>query len=656
MKIKSVGESLPICRPKLGLSDLSCIRTNLGTLIEKDPVYLILRQCRISPAVRSLVEMLGYAGPTFWKYQEGTWAEPPPAHLRYSSVEDKHLFGGLASVFGQSFKENLSRKGPQNGRKENGVYHTRVTGDAFLADGYLNGTLSALSDYDALGISVPRFSEADITAVDWTSNSTDSGIFTTAAGGFTEEIDLLVALDVLERELGANSHVFTGQISGTWSRVTSSNFEYHIQRMALFSQVVIFWKVQYQQWYAGGPSSSNWVGFTTNHSLIIDLEPNCDGITFFPRVENEYPVVADAALSWAVDCDPVVWGSTGKNHAGWQSWRTQLNALPAIVEPLLVSISSLANETLVSPTVVLSSFETRLNTVQAYVDKNRLDLWAGSFYACSNALDTFFTVIKTNHVETISELQSLGDTIPGQSLIRLERSLHGGGVRDASNPHLYNVDRAIRQLDSGKAIADVLSSEYLRYIWGTGPTLAAGLEFITKFDELRRRANLAGDLGTHTLYGSFTLDLDDGFIPHLTGVRVKFSSKMRVRFPTSSLFGLMVSAEQAGGLGRLSNAYKAAAFTFALDWFTSIGTRMRDVEQRLVMLALPISICVHSMKITGSFDTVSGLVPDKSLTYQRYERQISKIAPALRSTKIDFREPPGAPFLSSGALAFQLLK
>jgi hypothetical protein len=586
-----------------------------------DPVYqFLIQSCRTS-APLPLLPQLGYVG--YDSNDELPVFEPAPSNFAYSVSRDKELFLGILSRF--------QRPAPPPNGDEKDVDHARLAGTVYPGDGLFNLPID-YTDLTICGIEHQRYQFSACQSVNY------DGGFNRESDGIIYAGEIAQGIAVLNDYLGAGGYSYTLHSGSSYRRNTVNSFEYSIVDNVLTCS----WSVTHKQWFSNQAISSNkWIAMDLQYIWSIELDEQPD-LAFFPQTIRSYDVVQpfdNQRLSITALSNPYWGNSSYPATSSWHTWRSQIGtgleyfaSSENHIQSVVGSIGTPGNRYF----HYLNVFDECNN----FVNDQRRELWAGCFYSTINAVETFLNVIKTNHIETLSELNAISDIIPAQSFLNMERLLK-------REPNI------LRRVDSGVGLANAFSSEYLRYVFGTAPTIAAGVEFLSKFDQLSARIRIAGDLGTHTLYGKHYLDLDS-FGP-FSEFTLTCRSKARVKFPTSTLLGCVIGTQMAGLSPRPSNLYETVPFSFVLDWFTNTGQRIADIESRFFLLTLGLHSITHSLTIEGKISTH----PTDSFTdhpkYRYYGRRVSRYSPSLKSTKIDFRAPPGPPLLTASALFAQVV-
>jgi hypothetical protein len=285
---------------------------------------------------------------------------------------------------------------------------------------------------------------------------------------------------------------------------------------------------------------------------------------------------------------------------------------------------------------------------RAHIENIRHELRKATFYSVQDALWKHLEVISTNHVETMSELRSVAGLIKPVDVAKLVRF-----VRDA---------RRFRLLSAGRSLADLATSFHLWQSFAAGPTGSAVEELVEKFDDIRTQLRASSSLGRVTLYGKFTFNLPNEYHKDVGRV-VVYRSKVDVEFPDAAWFVFALYGKAVGLAPFPSSLWDCVPFSFVLDWFTNIGTRMEDIDSRIFFTAVQLNHIVNSMTIYHDLADaeLQGYTINPSLHSppqgKYYERFITQIFPPLRSSStFDFRPPQGIPSVkTAGALAWQVL-
>lgn len=301
----------------------------------------------------------------------------------------------------------------------------------------------------------------------------------------------------------------------------------------------------------------------------------------------------------------------------------------------------------------LLSFDTPQRDPSAYakrISKNLDSFWpdirATSFYSSSEALHSNIDVLKSNNIENATQLSGILDLLPDLSA--------AGSIfakvakRDPS---------AI--LDS----IDFLANAVLAFRFGQKPTTDDAME-IARTDIKKELKDLLQS-STSTIYGSFhySFTLDDMTVLRLPGtMKLETRSKIRIHTDITSLLAGYLTANGMGMMPTLSRLWAVVPFSFVVDWFTGMSSKLQSVDDQLLWMALDTNWCLHSYKLSyypplSDLDKYSLVTdPDDPFCLTIYKREFSRLMPRLTSAQFDYQAPKHGPDpVTVGALVWQFL-
>lgn len=172
------------------------------------------------------------------------------------------------------------------------------------------------------------------------------------------------------------------------------------------------------------------------------------------------------------------------------------------------------------------------------------------------------------------------------------------------------------------------------------------------------RKDLNGAIGKlQVVRGSFDYTFDREYASYVGegSLTLKTRSKI-VLNGLSPLPELLIGAGSVGFKPTLANLWDLVPFSFVADWFFNLSDRYADIDSAVLLHLVGPSYYVHSYKVvyTPSLDelTWAGLGIQSQIRAARFIRDVSRITPVPRETKIDFRAPPSLQkrLVSIGAL------
>lgn len=308
---------------------------------------------------------------------------------------------------------------------------------------------------------------------------------------------------------------------------------------------------------------------------------------------------------------------------------------------------------------------------QHFDDNVRADmdhLVPATFYSYLNAVEEFMSVVETNHIETISELNEMGAMLPS-----IKPLVHAAKVLDGSNPAFRWSTRRLKRAvpTTFAALLKFGTTAVLAKQFGMDPTANSIVEFADRYDNVVSRLRDESVFGGIALRGKFVYDLPReyaGFGRTVLTVR----TKSFMQFSNTTLMTLILGTAALGIQPKLANFYEAIRLSFVLDWFTNLGTRINDAESQQYMFMMNHIMSVHSIAVESELDykflELNNLSRDGPILggnaditanlprHRYYYRYCSVLPPALATSRHDFRGSAGPPStLTAGSLAYQFL-
>jgi hypothetical protein len=276
------------------------------------------------------------------------------------------------------------------------------------------------------------------------------------------------------------------------------------------------------------------------------------------------------------------------------------------------------------------------------------ELYPSVFYSSKDAIDTHLARLETNNLENLSALSEVSDLIePVKGFISLVKEIRQGDV-----------------LGTLLAALDLLTSAKLVYEYGISPTRADAEEIATKALPIFNRVRSFNYFQDQTLYGKFSYDIPNDFIPGFPECHLTARSKIVGHLDPNSYLAALLPVRSFGLLPSLSAMWDLVPWSFAVDWFANIGDRLSDVDTSAEMLAFNIKYSTHTIMVEHGFEEQilrdNGVYPlsssdDIKLTY--YVRSVMQRIPSLTYSKLDFREANGVPdWLTAFSLVFKLFR
>jgi len=209
-----------------------------------------------------------------------------------------------------------------------------------------------------------------------------------------------------------------------------------------------------------------------------------------------------------------------------------------------------------------------------------------------------------------------------------------------------------------REIADLISQTELQRSFQWRPSLDVLKEYLP---QLWKTIQFLGQTSENSLgYGKFRFELPSGSFGR-TESRLVVRTKLVVDTSHRGLLSSLLKYDALGTIPKASNLWDLIPFSFAVNWFTGIGTSIRRAEYMVALLTLP-AYYVHTYTITSplteeelhSYGFSSSTTSPAHL--RLYYRDLSLYAPPVRDSRYGFGIPTQLPPLGTVAsLLWQLI-
>lgn len=284
----------------------------------------------------------------------------------------------------------------------------------------------------------------------------------------------------------------------------------------------------------------------------------------------------------------------------------------------------------------LSNFESAKQSARTFhlVKTDLEELTPATYYSSSNALEEYLTRIESNLLEFLADAGDLLALLPDLGVL-----LHA--MRDVRRLRPEGILR----------LGDFIAESYLKYQFGTRPTLETIADLNEHGPQLQKGLNSILDAGGRTIYGKFDYDLHQGPWA-LRNAHLTTRSKIRLRMTDESFLRTLIALKAGGLAPTLSNMWETLPFSFAVDWFTNLSERYRAIDNQVLFMAFDVAWCVHSLTVYRE-TLAEDLAPynfEKLGTFgeSTYMRHVSYAMPSLRPSKYDFLEVAPSPSVGVG--------
>lgn len=264
-----------------------------------------------------------------------------------------------------------------------------------------------------------------------------------------------------------------------------------------------------------------------------------------------------------------------------------------------------------------------------------------------SASDAFASVatIDSNNIENIVELRGIAESLPD---LRAALAL----VSDVLKRDL--------SLSTISQVLDILSSEYLRWSFGTKPTV----DFLTKGLEDLRAVDMSTINEPNVVgRGKFVYAFPEGTFGRSSS-KLTAKTKVVYKAPKGFMREFLFGSQLYGVTPLPSNFWDLYPLSFVVDWYTGLGKRISDIEMAVYATVYDVGYYVHTLKVDSPLEdsellafglTKSSLQGSTVPSYRLFNRYVSRYIPPYRDGRYDFRMPGnGPPWGLAAALFYQL--
>jgi hypothetical protein len=263
-----------------------------------------------------------------------------------------------------------------------------------------------------------------------------------------------------------------------------------------------------------------------------------------------------------------------------------------------------------------------------YWERQFSDIRPSAFYSTANAMESHLLSLKNNYLESLTERGELVHLAPDLPLlIRALVLWRKDPVASATAFGDFVSDFVLRHGFSWRPNADAVAE-----LTRVGPNLADSLE---RFSNSR----------TITVAGKFHFDFP--WHPYWGGdMHLEVRSTARIEYADSTFARTILKLDSVGLLPDLHRVWEVLPYSFAVDWVTSVGRRLHDIDSQVKLFSLmQLHWVEHTYRITTPVPphiSATGIdFTDGDLELVYFRRELSRRIPPLRDSKYDFREPAG---------------
>lgn len=282
-------------------------------------------------------------------------------------------------------------------------------------------------------------------------------------------------------------------------------------------------------------------------------------------------------------------------------------------------------------------------TFHGEVGKRQGDIRASAFQSTFSAYESMTSSLGQNLIEQVAGLGGVASYLP-----RLKDAL--------------DILRTVAKKDlpgTVKGIVDLATEMRLRYSFQYAPDLDFVITTLPLIDGAIQRL-LVGGKEVVVGRGIFEWDFPNGEFYRPTS-RLKTCTKIVGVRDNSSAAAKILGLDALGVLPSPGRLWDLVPFSFVIDWFSSIGDRIRDIEGSVLLTLTPPSYLVHSFLVRTDISdeelSAAGLsrVGSGTVEWRSYRREVSTSLPVPYQGRYDFRLPANPPsWMTAGSLAWQI--
>jgi hypothetical protein len=268
-----------------------------------------------------------------------------------------------------------------------------------------------------------------------------------------------------------------------------------------------------------------------------------------------------------------------------------------------------------------------------------------TFFSSQDAIEEHFAFFESNHVEAIAELS---EVLAPVDTVKLIRALPSKAVNGKTVVAL--------------ALVNILADATLTYNLGIAPTISDAKDIAGNAETFRSRVTSGAVFKANTLHGKYSCEVPAELIGGLEGAYVVVRSTVRMKPMVDSLLPSVLPLKALGLLPSLSSLWDLFPGSFILDWWTDTGTALDIVDNTVIMLAMEVDYCVHSIKVMYPLpDSVyreigmQNLNAEENPGYSMYLRYVARTMPMFGPTNYPIIAPGVSSYSTAGALAYKIL-
>lgn len=580
-----------------------------------------------------------------------------PEVRAYSSSADYQKYGGSLHGLGLFYRVLAGKNGfPFNPKNEHGVVHYTYSGLAAPSHG---GELAWPNPYapvrliDPLGFEVtdgslyltPRacfngtpisvFPETSFGGTDFFINYSQEAAGVNDPCGFHPGHDVDDMLSLFSAECGSPiGHVWTGFVSGVNALVRVADFR--------FSRTLLGFDVEYYL-------ELNVIGYriVTDHihiSVMSDLSYRPPDHFLVSDVIESVDVECATRLTY-VDTLLSSSGSYPDFDLEGRSFGTPNTQMVEIV-PTVFFWTKPARDGVALGYALAANYIRRdgiLSSFRVEVEKYAADIRCSAYQASADAEQDLVGSLRIDNLQTIIKIGDIGRALPRVA------PLIEAVITATSHP-----------LASIREILKFISSSHLQLSFTYRSEYALLRETLPKMvsvlSELNARSNYPGvgrgEFRYHFPKGEFGRESTE----LVSRCRLVTDSDSQ-RILTQLFFG-----DSLGLLPTPAVLWDLTPFSFVVNWFTGIGTRIVDLQSNLVLHLLGLQVVTNSFRLESPLTSVELerykieiRDPSRPPALVAYVREVSSYVPLPRDGRYDFRMPTSLPFwLTPASLIFQL--
>jgi hypothetical protein len=210
-------------------------------------------------------------------------------------------------------------------------------------------------------------------------------------------------------------------------------------------------------------------------------------------------------------------------------------------------------------------------------------------------------------------------------------------------------------------LGDFITSTVLKYNFAIAPNSRAVSELNRRGNRIIAQFLESFKTQTGQFYGSFSYPFLDSECQPYIGSVLSTRCVTSITYSPTPFLQAVINLYGLRLLPDLQNVWEVLPFSFVVDWFTNMRSRLKAVDLRLLSLMVRSNFSEFSYTVTqdvSADNRIYNLAGDRShdLRFKYYRRDLTLWTPCLVESDVDYLRVRGSPNEGIfGSLTYQLL-